>query len=99
MILSLPADSCPTHVIFHYDSEYAANVALAKWSLRRNVALARCAQKLLCQVQARCYVHWKWIKGHAGNIGNEQADALAARGRRGESVPFPCEVASVACSS
>ena len=91
MLLSLPEDTCPKHVVFHYDSEYAANVAQAQWSLRRNVALARYAQKLLCQVQARCVVHWKWIKGHTGNIGNERADALAARGRSGESVPFPCE--------
>lgn len=25
-------------------------------------------------------VHWKWVRGHAGNDGNEQADALANRG-------------------
>lgn len=29
---------------------------------------------------ARHQVHWVWVKGHAGNEGNEMADQLANRG-------------------
>lgn len=29
---------------------------------------------------SRHEVHWQWVKGHAGNDGNERADALANRG-------------------
>lgn len=25
-------------------------------------------------------IEWKWVKGHAGNVGNERADQLANRG-------------------
>ena len=29
---------------------------------------------------ARHDVEWQWVRGHAGNAGNEEADALANRG-------------------
>lgn len=36
--------------------------------------------KLLDAQVNRHTVHWVWVKGHAGNVGNEAADALANRG-------------------
>ena len=34
----------------------------------------------LDQLNAAHEVHWRWVKGHAGDPGNERADALANRG-------------------
>lgn len=36
--------------------------------------------KRLDELAARHDIHWVWVRGHAGNDGNEQADALANRG-------------------
>lgn len=34
----------------------------------------------LDELNAAHEVHWRWVKGHAGDPGNERADALANRG-------------------
>ena len=34
----------------------------------------------LDEAASRHDVTWKWVRGHAGNAGNEEADALANRG-------------------
>ncbi|NND80902.1 MAG: ribonuclease HI [Gammaproteobacteria bacterium] len=36
--------------------------------------------KLLDEEVARHKIHWVWVKGHAGNSGNERADELANQG-------------------
>ena len=36
--------------------------------------------RLLDAVAAKHSVHWKWVKGHAGDPGNERADMLANKG-------------------
>jgi ribonuclease HI len=36
--------------------------------------------RLLDTAAARHRVEWRWVKGHAGDPGNERADALANRG-------------------
>lgn len=40
--------------------------------------------KQLDSINAQHKVTWKWVKGHAGDAGNERADELARRG-------IPCE--------
>jgi ribonuclease HI len=34
----------------------------------------------LADAMARHTVEWSWVRGHAGDVGNERADALANRG-------------------
>lgn len=36
--------------------------------------------KMLDEQVARHQITWQWVKGHAGDIGNERADQLANRG-------------------
>jgi ribonuclease HI len=76
-------------VRLHTDSTYVRN-GISKWlpGWKRNgwttagkqpVKNADLWQRLDAAVQ-RHDVDWRWVKGHAGNAGNERADALANRG-------------------
>lgn len=80
---SLPAGS---QVTVHADSTYVLNgitTWLAGW--RRNGWLTGSKQPVknvdlwqdLDEQAGRHTVGWQWVKGHAGNPGNERADALA----------------------
>lgn len=76
-------------VILHTDSTYVKQ-GITTWihSWRKNgwKTAARKPVKnadlwqLLDEAQARHQVDWRWVKGHAGNPGNEAADALANKG-------------------
>jgi ribonuclease HI len=76
-------------VTIHTDSQYVRNGITAwihNWKARgwrtadgkpvKNVELWRELDRL----NAMHDVHWRWVKGHAGDAGNERADALANRG-------------------
>ena len=76
-------------VVVHTDSQYVKNGILewmAQWIRRgwrtsdnkpeKNVDLW---QKLAAQA-ARHDIEWRWVRGHAGDPGNERADELANRG-------------------
>lgn len=83
----------PCRVALHVDSQYVMN-GITKWiaGWKRN-GWRTAAKKpvknedlwrALDTEVARHDVHWVWVRGHAGDPGNERADVLANRG-----VPTP----------
>jgi ribonuclease HI len=89
VIESLAALKAPSRVILHLDSEYVRNGITSwihnwkrrGWRTASNQAVKNVDlwQKLDAVTQAH-QIDWRWVKGHAGNAGNERADALANRG-------------------
>ena len=75
-------------VVLHTDSKYVMDGIrewLPNWKQRGWKTSARKPVKnqdlwqALDEATARHAVTWKWVKGHDGNPGNEEADALANR--------------------
>lgn len=56
----------------------------------KNVDLMQCLDALAAARDVR----WTWVRGHAGEAGNERADRLAAQGRR-EALGQPASLAKV----
>ena len=89
VIESLAALKTPCRVTLHLDSEYVRNGITSwihnwkrrGWRTASNQAVKNVDlwQKLDTLSQAH-QIDWRWVKGHAGNEGNERADALANRG-------------------
>jgi len=79
----------PCVVTLHVDSTYVMNgikTWIADWkrngwktAAKKPVKNQELWQELDAQV-ARHQVSWVWVKGHAGDPGNERADELANRG-------------------
>lgn len=79
----------PCEVVAHVDSRYVMN-GVTSWiaSWKRNGWRTAAKKPVLNQdlwrelddELARHEVRWEWVKGHAGDPGNERADALANRG-------------------
>jgi ribonuclease HI len=76
-------------VILHTDSKYVMDGIeqwLPAWKNRGWKTAARKPVKNqdlwqeLERLSAQHKIQWKWIRGHTGNPGNEEADALANRG-------------------
>ncbi len=76
-------------VILYTDSKYVMdgiNQWMPNWKKRGWKTAARKPVKnvdlwkALDEAVSRHDVAWQWVKGHDGNIGNEEADALANRG-------------------
>ncbi len=76
-------------VILHTDSKYVMNGIeswIGGWKRRgwktanRKPVKNQDLWQALDDAVKRHQVAWKWVKGHAGVAGNEEADALANRG-------------------
>ncbi len=91
VIEALAALKRPCHVVLHVDSQYVLKGMtewLQGWKAKgwrtaakqpvKNVDLWQRLDALVHQSEHR--IEWQWVKGHAGDPGNERADALANRG-------------------
>jgi ribonuclease HI len=89
VIESLAALKAPSRVTLHLDSEYVRNGITSwihnwkrrGWRTASNQAVKNVDlwQRLDALTQAH-QIDWRWVRGHAGDAGNERADALANRG-------------------
>jgi ribonuclease HI len=91
-IRALTALTRPSNVVLHTDSTYVRN-GIQSWlpGWKRNGWRTAGRQpvknaELWQELDAACEKHqveWRWVKGHAGDPGNERADALANEGLAG----------------
>ena len=88
-IEALEALKRPSAVVLHTDSTYVKE-GISNWihNWKRN-GWRTAAKKAVKNVElwqrldaaiARHQIDWRWVKGHAGNAGNERADELARQG-------------------
>lgn len=89
VIEALQALNRPCQVTLHVDSRYVMNGVtqwIAGWkrngwmTAARKPVLNQDLWQLLDAQVGRHQINWKWVRGHAGDHGNERADALANRG-------------------
>jgi len=89
VIQALTALKRQSRVVIYTDSEYVRNGITSwihNWKARgwktadrkpvKNIDL----WQRLDELRATHTVEWRWVRGHAGDPGNERADALANRG-------------------
>jgi len=89
VIEALDALKGPCHVVVYTDSSYVQK-GISEWIHAWKGRGWKTADKkpvknddlwrLLDVAAARHEIEWRWVKGHAGDPGNERADALANRG-------------------
>lgn len=89
VIEALNALTRPCAVVVHTDSQYVQKGIsewIHGWKARGWKTAAKAPVKnvdlwqALDAAQARHQIEWRWVRGHAGHVGNEAADALANRG-------------------
>ena len=88
-IEALKAMKQPCRINLYTDSTYVKNGIqqwLVKWKANNWKTAAKKPVKnqdlwqALDHQSQRHEIHWHWVKGHAGDPGNERADTLANRG-------------------
>ena len=88
-IMALETLREPCDVVLHTDSQYVRQGITAwihNWKRRGWTTADRKPVKnvdlwqRLDALAAAHHVDWRWVKGHAGDPGNERADVLANRG-------------------
>jgi ribonuclease HI len=88
-IRALQALKRPSRVVLHTDSVYlkeGVTAWLPRWKTNGWKTAAKKPVKNadlwreLDEALTRHTIDWRWIKGHAGDPGNERADALARQG-------------------
>src|ERR1700759_4277570 len=88
-IQALESLTRPAQVLLYTDSTYLLN-GITKWisgwqrngwltSTRKPVKNADLWQRLVAALEGH-EIPWRWVKGHAGDEGNERADELARLG-------------------
>ena len=89
VIEALGALTASCEIILYTDSKYVMdgiNKWLPNWKSRNWITANKKPVKnrdlweLLDKAVTEHKIEWNWVKGHTGNIGNEQADALANQG-------------------
>lgn len=91
VIEALTALKRPCQVVLYLDSQYVRKGVtewMAGWKAKgwttasrqpvKNVDLWQRLDALLARGEHQ--IDWRWVRGHAGDPGNERADALANRG-------------------
>ena len=88
-IEALNALKRPSKVLLYTDSKYVMdgiNEWLANWKKRDWKTANKKPVKnqdlwmALDEARSRHDITWQWVKGHSGNDGNEEADALGDKG-------------------
>lgn len=88
-IMALETLTKPSTVVLHTDSKYVLD-GITKWingwkkkgwkNAAKKPVKNEDLWRRLDTATTKHTINWVWVKGHAGNVGNEQADRLANKG-------------------
>jgi ribonuclease HI len=104
VIRALEALKRPSVVRIHTDSQYVQK-GITEWIRNWKRRGWRTSEKMpvknaelwrrLDELSALHHIEWIWVKGHAGNVGNERADKLANMGITGSHLDGERDVSAI----